>query len=132
MISRGDLRKLARTRLRDAEILLESNRYDGAVYLCGYAIELALKARICRLLKWEGFPETNKEFENFRSFRTHDLEVLLRLSGLGGKIKTQYFAEWSTVATWGPEVRYMPVGSTSRQEALNMIRAARHLLGVIR
>jgi hypothetical protein len=77
MITRSELRKLARTRLRDAEALFTTNRYDGSIYLCGYAIGLVLKARICRTLKWGGFPETRAEFKEFLSFRTHNLDTLL-------------------------------------------------------
>jgi HEPN domain-containing protein len=58
MIARDELRRIAWGRLRDAELLLNGGRYDGAAYLCGYAVELTLKARICRTLKWAGFPST--------------------------------------------------------------------------
>ena len=47
----AELRKIAKARLKDAEALLAAHRYDGAIYLCGYAVELALKARICQTLK---------------------------------------------------------------------------------
>ena len=43
MISTKDLKSAARAYLRDATILLREKRYDGAYYLCGYAVELALK-----------------------------------------------------------------------------------------
>jgi len=81
VISRTDLQKMARAKLEDAEILLQAKRYDSAVYLCGYAIELALKARICLILNWNGYPSTNAEFQKYQSFKTHELDVLLRLSG---------------------------------------------------
>ena len=51
MISPAELRKTARARLKDAQVLLAAKRYDGCVYLCGYSIEIGLKARICRALK---------------------------------------------------------------------------------
>ena len=35
MISRTELRKIARERLKDAEVLLKEGRYDGAIYLGG-------------------------------------------------------------------------------------------------
>ena len=63
MIAAADFRKIAKARLKDAEVLLSAGRFDGAVYLCGYSVEIALKARICRRLKWTGFPSTNKDFE---------------------------------------------------------------------
>jgi len=46
----AELDKLAQARLDDAQALLAANRYDGATYLCGYAVEMALKARTCRVL----------------------------------------------------------------------------------
>jgi hypothetical protein len=120
MIAAKDLRTIARARLRDADILLAAKRFDGAVYLCGYAVELALKARICQTLKWPGFPETSKEFEGLQSLRTHDLELLLRLSGVRDRVKAKYVAEWSAVAGWTPEKRYQLVGQSTPQQATDM------------
>jgi hypothetical protein len=131
MLTRGELRRIARARLRDAEILLAAGRYDGAVYVCGYAVEMALKARICRALHWEGYPSTRREFQNFQSFRTHNLDVLLSLSGVERRIKTHFLAEWSAVVTWDPEVRYKPVGSAARHDAELILASARDLLRVL-
>jgi HEPN domain len=128
MITRLDLTKIARARLRDAEVLYRSRRYDGAIYLCGYAVEIALKARICRALSWPGYPSTGGEFQNYQSFRTHNLHVLLRLSGVEEKVKTTFMTEWSEVAAWDPETRYKPIGSATRQAAALMIASARILL----
>jgi HEPN domain-containing protein len=50
MISIADLMTIARERLTDAEVLLNAQRYDGAAYLCGYSIEIALKHKICQTL----------------------------------------------------------------------------------
>lgn len=52
MITASALTRLARARLADARALLQAKRYDGAVYLGGYVVEMALKARICRTLQW--------------------------------------------------------------------------------
>jgi len=130
MISRIDLRKLAAARLADSEILFENRRYDGAVYLSGYAIEVALKARIRRTLKWPDFPSSAKEFEPYRSLRTHNLDVLLSLSGIESKIKPRYLTEWSIIATWDPEVRYKST-KAKRQDALSMMEAVKTLLKVL-
>ena len=100
MISVADLRAIAEARLEDAKVLAASGRFDGAAYVCGYVIELALKARICTTLNWQGFPEKRSEFENFASFKTHKLDVLLALSGQEQRIKIDHFTEWSSVATW--------------------------------
>ena len=88
-----ELKGISRARLEDSEALYDARRYDGATYLCGYTVELALKARICKTLKWKGFPSTPNEFNNFKSFRTHDLDVLLALSGAEQRIKTRFLAE---------------------------------------
>lgn len=93
MIFTKDLQKISRARLKDAEVLLASKRYDGAIYLCGYAVELSLKARICKTLKWQGYPSTSSEFSGYQSFRTHDLDILLHISGREEKIKLNFFAE---------------------------------------
>jgi HEPN domain-containing protein len=130
MISRTDLRRLARARLADSEVLFTKGRYDGAVYLSGYAIEVALKARICRTLKWSEFPSSKKEFEPYRSLRTHDLDVLLRLSGIENRIKTKNLTEWSIIATWDPEVRYKST-KAKHQDALSMIEAVKTLLKIL-
>src|SRR5690349_9720166 len=111
MIPVKELDRLAKARLKDAQVLLVAGRYDGALYLCGYAIEIGLKLRICKTLKWAGFPATNKEFDNFKSFKVHNLDVLLSLTGMEAKIKSKYLAEWSAVTIWNPEARYTTIGS---------------------
>ncbi len=131
MIDRLDLKKIARARLKDAEVLLRSRRYDGAIYLCGYAVEIALKAKICTTLHWAGYPSTRGEFQNYQTFRTHNLDVLLSLSGVEEKIKTNFFTVWSAVAEWDPEARYKPIGSANKQDTELMIESAKTLLRVL-
>lgn len=112
-------------------MLIEANRIDGAGYVCGYAVELALKARICETLNWPGFPENRHEFHNFASFRTHKLDVLLTLSGQERRIKSDYFSEWSEVATWDPEARYRAVGDADALQVGMMLLSAATLLRVL-
>jgi len=92
MISTADLITIANERLADAEALLATNRFDGAAYLCGYAIEIALKYKICVTLNWSDFPQTGGEFKNYSSLRTHDLDVLLRFSGVESQVKSSHLA----------------------------------------
>ena len=131
MIARSDLRNIARARLRDAEVLLGDRRYDGAIYLSGYSVEIALKARICRTLGWSGFPETNREFDGYQSLRTHRLDVLLHFSGAEARIKMRLMAEWSIVAMWEPEARYRRVGTARASDATDMIRAAKSMVAAL-
>ena len=131
MLSTKDLRAIARARLRDANVLLQAKRYDGALYLCGYAVELALKARICRTLKWPSFPESDKDFKGLHSLKSHDLEVLIRFSGVEGRVKAKHAVEWSRAIKWNPEQRYRPIGSCQPQEAADMVTCVERLLKVL-
>jgi HEPN domain-containing protein len=125
MVTRDDLKKLARLRLREAEALYREGLYDGAAYLCGYAIELALKARICKVL---GIPEYPNSEKLKRVYAVHDLAQLLLLAGLQPKIKpanATLFRNWSVAVNWKPERRYEPPGTYSRQQALEILEAVR-------
>ena len=122
------MKKIARHRIKDAEALLSANRKDGAMYICGYAVELCLKERICRTLKWAGYPHERKEFENYRSFRTHRLDVLLTLTGREEFVKKSFMAEWSAVLNWSPETRYEPSRTVMKSEVQDMIDSAKVLM----
>ena len=61
----------------------------------------------------------------------HDLDVLLHLSGVEQRIKTQHLADWSLVAKWDPQLRYQPIRQTTRQHALDMLRAVQALTRVL-
>lgn len=111
--------------------MFDNDRFDGAAYLCGYAVELALKARICITLNWEGFPQTRSEFENYSSFKTHKLDVLLVLSGQEQRIKAEQFDEWSAVVPWDPEARYKIVGQTDKWDVQVMLASVIPLLRVL-
>ncbi len=128
MIEKKELKRIARARLKDAIILFEQKRYDGSIYLCGYSIELALKYRICKTLRWDSFPETHNDFKKYGTFKTHDLEVLLHISGIESKIKKENFSDWSIVSNWNPERRYQTIGKTDKLEAERMIFATEILL----
>lgn len=125
MPTREELKKLADLRLREAEALFEAEHYNGAAYLCGYAVELAFKARICKLLGVSTYPDTGK----YRAvFATHNFGELLLLAGLKGKLPPNdggLFANWSLAVPWTPELRYQPEGTYSRQEALDILNAIR-------
>lgn len=124
MIAVSELKSIARDRFKDAQVLAANQRYDGAVYLCGYVVEMALKAQICKTLKWDGFPETRSEWEGKSSLKVHDFEQLLNFTGVGAKIKPGYLAEWDVVRTWQPEFRYRPSGFITKANADEMIAAS--------
>ena len=131
MISVAELDDIARARLEDARALLAAGRFDAATYLCGYAVEVALKARICRTLNWTEFPSTSGEFQAYRSFQTHELDILLRLSGQQARVRQNHFPLWDAVAFWKAESRYNVVGTAQGPDATAMIHAAEELLTVL-
>ena len=110
MIGTDELITIARERLNDAETLLNAYRFEGAVYLWGYSIEIALKHKICKTLNWSGFPSSNREFENYRSLKTHDLDVLLSFTGIETTLKVTYIVEWSAISIWNPEAGIIQLG----------------------
>ncbi len=87
-------------------------------------MELALKHRICKTLKWDDYPASNK----LNNFKTHDLDLLLLLSGVKKKINAELWAEWSGVSGWTSELRYKPAGNVTKEETRLMIEAAKTLL----
>jgi hypothetical protein len=106
-----DLASIVDVRLKDAEVLLASHRLEGARYLCGYAVEIALKLRIVKTLDWDSFPPSDrKNFEGLSSFKTHDLPALLKMSGWERRITDKFRAEWDYVKIWNEESRYIPPG----------------------
>jgi HEPN domain-containing protein len=132
MIAISALNGTAREYLRAAKLLRTRRSYDASVYLCGYAIEIALKARICRMLKWTtGFPETNAEFQDKGNLKTHDFEALLNFTGLRDKVEQDYVDEWSVVCQWRPEQRYNPAGTKGLAEANDIILSTQKLLRVL-
>jgi hypothetical protein len=101
------LEGLAQARLTDASALKAQGRHDAGYYLCGYAVELALKARICKTLGWAGYPESKKELQIFRELHSHDLDMLLQFTGREAHIRGNFSAEWSTIVQrWKPSMRY--------------------------
>jgi hypothetical protein len=132
MATRQQLKDLAAVRLREAEVLFGAALYDGSAYLCGYVVELALKARICRVLDITDYPDSGKLKP---VYGVHDLDQLLLLAGLRRKLDPSnkpLFDNWSIAVPWKPERRYAAVGSVSRQEAEEILNAVRDTNGVFK
>lgn len=66
MISKPVLRDLVSQRIRDANALFGKRRYHTSFYILGYAIEIALKYKICKMYFFsKGFPENNIELQQY-------------------------------------------------------------------
>jgi HEPN domain-containing protein len=88
MATRRELQKLACLRLKEAEALFAAGCYDGSAYLCGYVIELALKAAICATLRIEDYPDKGTRLRE--ALMTHDFDDLKLLAGMEMEFSTQY------------------------------------------
>jgi len=134
MISHEQLKEIAKRRLKDAKILHGEKSYTGALYLCGYSIELALKAIICKnldpgtIFSTSHIPSTLEEFKSIEKLKTHRLEELLGAvpHNIKVDIKSKYFGDWSIVEKWNPEVRYTPK-KFKKVDATNVINATERL-----
>jgi HEPN domain-containing protein len=122
LATRQQLQQLAKLRLREAERLYASGLYDGAVYLCGYVVELALKARICKLLQLKNYPESG---DIGRLFKTHNFDDLKVLAGLSQEITAtkapELFNNWSIATLWKSEQRYLPQGTSDKKKAQEVL-----------
>ncbi len=121
---RTEIEEIIEIRLKDAEVLLKASRFNGSVYLCGYAVELFLKASICKTLNWIKYPTTGNKY---KTFKTHDLDVLLHLTGFEDNLKSFHMLEWSIVAQWRPEARYK-IQNIIKSDAQDMLNATKELI----
>jgi hypothetical protein len=99
--TRGTLfNEVAKLRVDDAQILLEKRRFNGALYLAGYAIECLLKSAVVEKRRCVYLPA---------DLETHNWDNLLRESGLKSALDKApaVKALYSTLADcWGPQMRY--------------------------
>ena len=104
-LDRANFQRLAEARIDDAKTLLDNQRWDGAYYLAGYAVECGLKSCIiAKLLSTDEFPE--KSFSS--NCWTHNLSQLVSLAGLKDKLETDpdVNLNFTLVKDWNETVRY--------------------------
>lgn len=107
-MNRSDFIKLAKMRVSESKILLSKKKYSGAYYLCGYAIEYALKAYFAKQIKKSEFPDKEAVLRIYK----HSPIDLMKASGLQKKFQDQLDADktfavyWNIVKDWSEEARY--------------------------
>jgi len=128
---------LAYQRLDEAVLLCEHGRYDGAFYLAGYSVELALKARICTNIGLPALFDEDKDNEinkissvgEIRRFlKTHNLTTLLFISGLKPKFDDNLamdkeFANAGALLfnDWSEKTRYKHRGHADEKNVKKLI-----------
>ncbi|MBN2024574.1 MAG: HEPN domain-containing protein [Pirellulales bacterium] len=127
-MNRSDFLKLVRLRLADARILLKNSKHEGAYYLCGYAVECALKACIAKQTKRYQFPD--KETVN-KSY-THNPTKLVQIAGLKPALDAEikrdrdFEANWSVVRDWSEESRYEWHSAKEARDLYSAITGRKH------
>ena len=95
-------------RWKDAQCLYEAGRYQGAIYLCGYAIECQLKASVCTARGVESLEQ--REAKKLGHELTHVLDAA-RLSRKLNENKDLHTAFYEIANRWSTAIRYTGGGS---------------------
>lgn len=121
-MQRKDLQLLARTRIREAKLLLGLGEFAGAYYLSGLAVECAIKACIAKQTRRFEFPDKSRANDAF----DHDPVKLAKLAGIYADVvndsnaSPSFGANWAIVKDWKVDSRY---DSRSRPDAEALYRA---------
>ena len=108
-MNRNDFQNISKLRVKEAKTLIDKGFYSGAFYLLGYAVECAFKACIASKTKEYDFPDKKLVNQSY----THDLETLLRLSGLEHRLESEIKqnsaldVNWTIVKDWSEDSRYI-------------------------
>ena len=134
MNTHREIVSLADKKIEEAERMCANGDYSAAYYYAGYAVELYLKARICITLDIDDFydfgnrPKLINEDTIMRSYKVHNFEQLLILSGLN-KIHRQemksvsFDAAWNILIEWKEDVRYTT--GIEKQKAIKFINSVK-------
>ena len=127
--SKAEFQELAEERLLEAKALLDVGKWEGAYYLAGYAVELALKACVIKILKaTDAFPD--KDFS--KNCYTHSVVKLVALARLDTPRKTamdmdaNLKANWAIVEAWSEEKRYHRIQRSEADELYTAISERDH------
>lgn len=109
-MNRSDFQQLTELHLQHAKALLDAQLYSGAYYMCGYVVECALKACICKnTAQFDFFPHPDKVVRNAWS---HDFKRLIGVAGLQDQFRLARSADplldvnWNEIDGWSEDSRY--------------------------
>jgi HEPN domain-containing protein len=106
--------KAGKHRLDDARALLNADRWRGAMYLAGYAIECLLKTKLMRMFDCRHLRELEDDLQRRAlipagvTIFTPQLELLLRLAGGLDRLRQNeaFWRLFNIVNRWVPAWRY--------------------------
>lgn len=108
--------KAAVHRRDDADALLKSQRWRGAMYLAGYSVECLLKAKLMQIYSCANLSDLENELQRrgllaqHATIFTHQLEDLLTLANGIGRLRQNapLWRLFNIVNRWIPAWRYNP------------------------
>ena len=115
--TRGHFQRLARTRLREARLLLSHGNAEGAFYLTGLAVECAIKACIAKNTNRYDFPPNQQAIKDIY---THDLDKLIGAAKLKTLLEAErarnisFKSKWDVAKDWNVNSRYAIGGLNAR------------------
>ncbi len=122
-------------RLEDARALLNAERWRGAMYMAGYAVECLLKTKLIRIYNCRNLHELEQELqrrsvlaEHLTVF-THQLELLLRLTQGLNRLRHHrtLWPQFVLVNRWIPAWRSIADG-VNRQDATDFLTAVDQII----
>jgi HEPN domain-containing protein len=128
-MNRAEFQEITDLRISEAEVLLAQQKYDGAYYLAGYAVECGLKACIVKLTNQFNFAPKPKSIHDCYS---HEIEKLVKTAGLTAQRDTaaatdpDLQANWGVVKDWTEESRYERKTQAQAQRIIAAITDTAH------
>lgn len=130
--------KASKHRLEDARALFNANRYRGAMYLAGYAVECRLKTKLMTMFDCRHLHELEDELDRRGQLParatvfTHQLEVLLQLAQGRDRLRSDrvLWQQFNIVNRWLPAWRYSG-NLSNREDAEDFLTAIDAILGWI-
>jgi HEPN domain-containing protein len=128
-VNRNDFQELAELHLKHARALLDAGLYSGAYYMCGYVVECALKACICKSTDQFDF---HPGLDYARKAWSHKFDDLIGLAELRGMFETDRKTDksldiyWRVVAGWNENSRYSPRGEREAKDLLTAVSDPEH------
>jgi hypothetical protein len=126
-LHRTTLQRLATSKIEDAHLPFEHQRFSNAYYLYGYGVELGLKACIARQMMVETIPDR----AILTGFLDHQIGKLVGLAGLAEPLKQErrdpeFDIRWSAVSEWSVESRYDMIDTVTATAMKDAIESPTH------
>ena len=127
--------KASSHRLDDARALFNAERWRGAMYMAGYAVECLLKTKLMQMYSCRTLRELEDELQRrgvlaeHATVFTHQLELLLRLTRRLAQLRQHriLWPQFVLVNRWIPAWRYT-ADVANRQDATDFLEAVAQIM----